>query len=110
MQNLLRLALIVFAIPASKDTRCRFKEAVAFVGDVVIVLVDSAAVRALVFEVLILSQSEPAWFPAKECFATEFHRARRPLLLQWLKARYAKVLLTIFLLYRINRNFVAFSA
>ena len=54
MQNLLSLSLIVLSIRAVKDTRCRFKEAVAFVGDVVIVLVVSAAVQALEFEVLIL--------------------------------------------------------
>ena len=110
MENLFRLALILLAILAFKDTKYRFKEAVFFVGDVVIVLVVRLAVLAFVFQVLIKSQSELALFLAKGCFAKDIHRPRRHLLLQWLKARYAKHLLGIFLLYRINRNSVAFSA
>jgi len=110
MENLFRLALIF--IPAAKDTKCRFKEAVFFVGDVVIVLVVRLAVLDLAFEfqVLIKIQSDLAWFPAKGCFGKNIHRPRRHLLLQWLKARYAKHLLGMFILYRINRNSVAFSA
>ena len=80
-------------------------------GDVLIVLVDCFAVNALMFQELIKVLSDLAWALAGEFFATELHWTRFILLLQWLNARNcAKILLTIFLLYRIKRDSVTYSA